>query len=144
MREDPRAPKERCVTKVTETIMVLAVPGHDENTRQSKVNFGKTSVMGEEPHASQNTPVAPGVNGTNVTDPTKTFVPGQEGRMGQRKVNLERPMGLEEDPHAPEDRLEGYTPPNYQTKVTDPTGTGQTIFYTAILVAIINFQEIIL
>ena len=65
--------------------------------------------------------------------------------MGQRRVNLERPMGLEEDPHAPKDiRLEGYTPSNYQTKFTDHTGTGQTIFCTAILVAIINFQEILL
>ena len=51
MREDPLAPKERCATKVTETIMVLAVPRHEENTGQSRVNFGKTSVMGEEPHA---------------------------------------------------------------------------------------------
>lgn len=125
--------------------MVLAVPGHEENTGQSRVNFGKTSVMGEEPLAPLNTPVAPGVNGTKVsTDPTKTFVPGQEGRMGQRRVNLERPMGLVEDPHSPKDRLEGYTPSNYQTKATDPTGTGQSIFYTAILVAIINFQEIVL
>ncbi|KAK7828879.1 low-temperature-induced 65 kda protein [Quercus suber] len=124
MGEDPLAPEERCVTKVSKTIMVLAVPGHEENTRQSRVNFGKTSVMEEEPHAPQNTPVAPGVNGTKVTDPTKTFVPGQEGRMGQRRVDLERPMGLEEDPHAPKDRLEGYTPSNYQTKATDPTGTG--------------------
>ncbi|KAK9994481.1 hypothetical protein SO802_024184 [Lithocarpus litseifolius] len=122
MREDPLAPKERCVTKVSETIVVLAVPGHEENTGQS--NFGKTSDMGEERHAPQNTPVVPGVNGTKVTGPTKTFVPGQEGRMGQRRVNLERPMGLEEDPHAQDDRLEGYTPSNYQTKVTDPTGTG--------------------
>ncbi|XP_030934400.1 low-temperature-induced 65 kDa protein-like [Quercus lobata] len=124
MREDPIAPKERCVTKVTETIMVLAVPGHEENTGQSRVNFGKTSVMGEELLAPLNTPVAPGVNGTKVsTDPTKTFVPGQEGRMGQRRVNLERPMGLDEDPHSPKDRLGDYTP-NYQTKATDPTGTG--------------------
>ncbi|PON66407.1 hypothetical protein TorRG33x02_267550, partial [Trema orientale] len=51
------------------------------------------------------------------SDPSKTFVPGTESR-----VNLDRPKGLEEDPHAPKDFPHEYTPSNYQTKVTDPTG----------------------
>ena len=86
MNEDPLAQKETYESKVNETIMVLT-SRHEENTWQSRVNFGKTTIMGEEPHAPQNTPVAPGVNGTKVTYPTKTFVLGQEESMGHHLVN---------------------------------------------------------
>ena len=81
MREDPLAQKERYETKVSETIMVLK-SRHEENTWQSRVNIGKKTVTGEEPHAPQNTPIAPRVNGTKVTDPTKTFVLGQGRKYG--------------------------------------------------------------
>ena len=70
IREDPLAQKERYETKVSETIMVLK-SRYEENTWQSRDNIGKTTVMGEEPHAPQNTPIAPRVNGTKVTDSTK-------------------------------------------------------------------------
>uniref|UniRef100_A0A2N9GNV1 Uncharacterized protein n=1 Tax=Fagus sylvatica TaxID=28930 RepID=A0A2N9GNV1_FAGSY len=127
MKEDSLAPEEKQETKVIETIKV-SVPGQEENAGQSRVNFGKTTVMGEVPHAPQNTPVsqAPGVNGTRGTDPSKTSIQGQEERSGQRRVNLERPMSLEEDPYAPKDRPEDFTSSNYQTEVTDPTGTAMT------------------
>ena len=43
--------------------------------------------MGEELHVPQNTPIcAPGVNGTKVTEPTKSFVLGLEESMGQCRV----------------------------------------------------------
>ncbi|KAJ6978248.1 low-temperature-induced 65 kDa protein-like [Populus alba x Populus x berolinensis] len=66
------------------------------------------------------------------TDPMKSSLPGQEvlvGRTkerirGQPEVNLKIPVGLEEDPHAPKGRLGDHAPSNYQTKVTDPTGSG--------------------
>jgi hypothetical protein len=143
MKEDSLAPEEKHETKVIETIKV-SVPGQEENAGQSRVNFGKTTVMGEVPHAPQNTPVshAPGVNGTRGTDPSKTSIQGQEERSGQRRVNLERPMSLEEDPYAPKDRPEDFTSSNYQTEVTDPTGTGKTISYPAI-VAITDFLRIV-
>ena len=62
---------------------------HEENTWQSRrVNIGKTTIVEEEPHAPQNTPIcALGVNGTKVTEPTKTFVLSQEESMGQCRVN---------------------------------------------------------
>ena len=86
IREDPLAQKERYETKVSETIMVLK-SRYEENTWQSRDNIGKTTVMGEEPHAPQNTPVAPRVNGTKVTDSTKTFVLDQDESIGQCSVN---------------------------------------------------------
>ncbi|KAG7986817.1 hypothetical protein I3843_03G100800 [Carya illinoinensis] len=55
--------------------------------------------------------------------PTKAFVPSEEGT-GKPKVNLEKPMGLEEDPCSRKDISELHTHAIYQTKVTDPTGTG--------------------
>ena len=56
MREDPLAQKERYETKVSKTIMIHK-SRHEENTWQSRVNIGKTTIMGEEPHGPQNTPV---------------------------------------------------------------------------------------
>lgn len=61
-----------------------------------------TSIMGEEHHQHE---------------PGRTFVK-EERTMISTKVNLE------EDPHAPGSRFEANVPANYQTKVTDPTGTG--------------------
>ena len=56
MREDSLAQKERYETKVSKTIMIHK-SRHEENTWQSRVNIGKTTIMGEEPHGPQNTPV---------------------------------------------------------------------------------------
>ncbi|KAI9073028.1 hypothetical protein K1719_045007 [Acacia pycnantha] len=53
---------------------------------------------------------------------TRTFT-AEEGNTGQQKVNLQKPFDLEEDPTAPGTR-HPHTASNYQTKVTDPTGTG--------------------
>ncbi|CAL0333263.1 unnamed protein product [Lupinus luteus] len=57
-----------------------------------------------------------------ANDPARTFV-GEDMRVHD-KVNLVGPMGLEEDPHAPRSTPVAHAPANYQTKVTDPTGTG--------------------
>ncbi|KAJ1391056.1 putative low-temperature-induced 65 kDa protein [Sesbania bispinosa] len=98
-----------------------------ENLEKSTMNFGGTMVMEEEPHQE---PLVVGVSSTTemnqniATDTAKTF--GGEEKPGQCEVNLERPIGLEEDPQAQESRheAEAYTPPSYQTKVTDPSGAG--------------------
>ena len=45
MREDPLAQKERYKTKVSKTIMIHK-SRHEENTWQSRVNIGKTTIMG--------------------------------------------------------------------------------------------------
>ena len=82
--------------------------------RESKENLEKPAVNTTVSSFSDH-----GVSNIKETDPSKTFVPGTES-----KVNLQRPKGLEEDPHAPTDFPHKYTPSNYQTKVTDPTGAG--------------------
>ncbi|XP_062120425.1 low-temperature-induced 65 kDa protein-like [Humulus lupulus] len=63
--------------------------------------------------------LSPGLSDIKESDPTKTSVPGAES-----KINLERPKELERDPHGPEDSSHKHTSSNYQTKVTDPIGTG--------------------
>ncbi|EXC15981.1 hypothetical protein L484_015784 [Morus notabilis] len=101
--------------------------GDDETVEGQKVHgaptlYESTAVISG-PATPVSTPPVPsfshGISETKETDPSKTFVPGTES-----KVNLERPKGgLVEDPHAAKD-TPSYTPPNYQTKVTDPTGAG--------------------
>ncbi|KAG5133900.1 hypothetical protein JHK82_025088 [Glycine max] len=101
-----------------------AAPGHVNPLRRPGVNFGGTTVMGEPHHEPSVIVVSPttGINQRGSTDPTRTFVEG--AKAVHPKVNLERPMHLEEDPHAPRRTSQAYAPPNYQTKVTDPTGAG--------------------
>ncbi|KAJ6339178.1 hypothetical protein OIU77_007185 [Salix suchowensis] len=63
-----------------------------------KVLLERTDAIKEVPHAPVNSPAS-----IFPADPVK---------------------GLEEDPHAPKDRLVDRAPSNYQTKVTDPAGSG--------------------
>lgn len=96
------------------------------NVGKPGVNFGGTTVMGQEPHHEPRVIVASpssGINQSRSVDPARTFVEGDKA-MHHHKVNLERPMHLEEDPHAPGRTTQAYSPANYQTKVTDPTGAG--------------------
>ncbi|TKY45163.1 Low-temperature-induced 65 kDa protein [Spatholobus suberectus] len=102
-----------------------AAPGQVNALGKPGVNFGSTTVMGEETcHEPSVVVVSPttGINQSRATDPTRTFVEGEKAV--HPKVNLERPMHLEEDPHAPRSTPQAYAPANYQTKVTDPTGAG--------------------
>ncbi|XP_027357273.1 low-temperature-induced 65 kDa protein-like [Abrus precatorius] len=102
-----------------------ATPGQIKTLGTPGVNFGGRKIMGEEPHHEPRLVVVSptsGINQSKPTDPTRTFVGGE--KTVQPKVNLERPMDLEEDPHAPGSRTVAYDPANYQTKVTDPTGSG--------------------
>ncbi|XWS50524.1 hypothetical protein CRYUN_Cryun12cG0094100 [Craigia yunnanensis] len=131
MFPDPLAPTKNsetfypgnCKTKENDPAN-STVPGLEALvTEQPRVNFGKTTIIVEEPLAPQNTDVRSS-HQSNDDNPTKTFVHGQEEYPGQPKVNLQRPKGLEEDPAAPKDTLDAYTTTNYQTKVTDPTGKG--------------------
>ncbi|XP_027365854.1 low-temperature-induced 65 kDa protein [Abrus precatorius] len=55
-------------------------------------------------------------------DPPITF--SVEEKSGLHEDNLERPTGLKEDPHSPGSGPEAYTPPIFQTEVTDPNGAG--------------------
>ncbi|KAF7821799.1 low-temperature-induced 65 kDa protein [Senna tora] len=92
-------------------------PGQVEN--QGKLE--STSLVEEEVHHREpkRVVVTPTTESdqNRVTEPARTFV--------EQEVNLEsRPINLEEDPHAPGNRPEAYTPSNYGTKVTDPTGLG--------------------
>ncbi|KDO60004.1 hypothetical protein CISIN_1g007806mg [Citrus sinensis] len=121
MDVDP-LPPERTINPVAGS----RVHEHEENRGQPKVNVGLTSVVDEAPKAPQNTPVAHAGTTTDThhvrdQDPTRTFIPGQEEHSGQPNVNLQRPKGgLVEDPAT----AGAYTPSNYQTKATDPTGKG--------------------
>lgn len=99
----------------------------------------QTSVTGKEGHSGQTrvplhhrgsddrTPISPrgDYQKTNVTDPSHTSATGNEGQFGQSKVNLDRPRGLEKDPNAHMADPQAFTPPNDQTKVTDPTNAGK-------------------
>ncbi|XP_045810387.1 low-temperature-induced 65 kDa protein-like [Trifolium pratense] len=96
--------------------------GKVKNSGQG-VNFGSTTIMGEE-HHHHNEPrvvvvksATENINQSRINEPSRTFV-REERTMVQPKVNLE------EDPHAPGSRFQAYAPANYQTKVTDPTGIG--------------------
>ncbi|KAF3432992.1 hypothetical protein FNV43_RR24094 [Rhamnella rubrinervis] len=127
--EQPLASKDISGVKSSDPTRI-SVPGLEENIAQPKSNFGKPSLMGEEePHALLNTPVPSFSHGAyetkDSTDPSTIFVSGSTTNLGESRVNLERPKGLEEDPHASKEfNRQDYTPSNYQTKVSDPTGAG--------------------
>lgn len=126
--EQPLASRDVYGAKSSDTTRI-SVPGLEENIAQPKSNFGKPSLMREEePHAPLNTPVSSFSHGVyetkNSTDPSRTIVSGSTEKLGSGD-NLQRPKCLEEDPHAPKGfNREDYTPSNYQTKVSDPTGAG--------------------
>ncbi|XVE64220.1 hypothetical protein DITRI_Ditri07aG0083900 [Diplodiscus trichospermus] len=131
MLADPLAPRESSQTfcpgnyKTKENDPAnSSLPGLEGLvTEQPRVDFGKTTVIGQEPLAPQNTPV-PISHQSKDDNLTKTFVHGQEEYPGQPKVNLHIPKGLEEDPAAPKDTPDACVTINYQTKVADPTGKG--------------------
>ena len=99
-----------------------------ENQDKSGVNSGGTAtVMGEEPHHKPRVVSASPTTETNqniATEPAKTFA--EEEKPGHYNGTLERPTGLDEDLRMPGSIPEVYTPPNYQMKATDPTGTGKS------------------
>ncbi|KAG6660436.1 hypothetical protein CIPAW_03G106300 [Carya illinoinensis] len=138
-------------TKATDPTKTL-LPG-EEGTGQPKVNLERPMGLEEDPHMSKDRsePHTPSIYQTKVIDSTggeevgiapnfqsfdkmkvhdeskpkqtKTLLPDEEGTR-QPKVNLERPTSLEEDPPEPKDSSKPHNPAIYQTKVTDPTGTG--------------------
>jgi hypothetical protein len=98
-----------------------SVLGQEEDeSAPPKVLLERTTAIKEVPHAPVNSPAS-----ISPADPVKGFVHEQERILGQPEVNLEVPVGLEEDHHAPKDRLVDHAPSNYQTKATDPTGSGK-------------------
>ncbi|CAK7337283.1 unnamed protein product [Dovyalis caffra] len=99
------------------------VPGEEEDELgPPKVLLGRTAAIKEVPRAPVNSPAI--VEQTRRADPVRGVVHEQERIRGQPDINLNVPVGLEEDPHAPKAGLDGHAPSNYQTKVTDPTGSG--------------------
>ncbi|KAG6754511.1 hypothetical protein POTOM_042552 [Populus tomentosa] len=100
--------------------MKSSLPGQE-------VLVGRTTALKEVTHAPVNSPASfspATVEQRRDAYPVKGFVHEQERIRGQPEVNLKIPVGLEEDPHAPKGRLGDHAPSNYQTKVTDPTGSG--------------------
>ena len=81
-----------------------------------KVLLERTYAIKEVHHAPVNSP-------TSIFPAVKGLVHEQERIRWQPEVNLEVSVRLEEDPHAPKDRLVSSV--HYQTKVTDPTGSGK-------------------
>ncbi|KAJ6978247.1 low-temperature-induced 65 kDa protein-like [Populus alba x Populus x berolinensis] len=92
--------------------MKSSLPGQE-------VLVGRTTALKEVTHAPVNSPAS-----FSPATVEQGFVHEQERIRGQPEVNLKIPVGLEEDPHAPKGRLGDHAPSNYQTKVTDPTGSG--------------------
>ncbi|KAG6747512.1 hypothetical protein POTOM_049917 [Populus tomentosa] len=103
----------------TDPIKSSVLGQEEDESAPPKVHLERTTAFKEVPHAPVNSPAS-----ISPADPVKGFVHEQERIRGQPEVNLEVPVGLEEDPHAPKDRLVDHAPSNYQTKVTDPTGSG--------------------
>lgn len=95
--------------------------GQVKNTGQG-VNFGGTTIMGEQHHHEPIVlvvkPATENINQSKFTEPARTTIVREEITILQPKVNLV------EDPHAPGSRFDAHDPANYQTKVTDPTGAG--------------------
>lgn len=96
-----------------------------ENLGKSGIDSGGTrgtTVMGEEPRHDA---LLGGVSSTTEIDQNiaKTFSVEEKAEIP--KENLERSIGLEEAPHAPGSTTEAYTPPNYETKITDPSVIGK-------------------
>ncbi|XP_048325771.2 low-temperature-induced 65 kDa protein isoform X3 [Ziziphus jujuba] len=113
---DPLASKEEAGVKFNDPAKI-SVPPQEANIGKPNSNFERATVISEEPKAPVNT--------KESSDPSRTLVSGPGGNLGESKVNLERPKGMQEDPHAPKDvHHQTRTPPNYQTKVSDPTGAG--------------------
>ncbi|KAM7494495.1 hypothetical protein LguiB_029104 [Lonicera macranthoides] len=71
-----------------------------------------------------------GVRRENFTDPIGN-VRGQQGNLGHLGAGIRGSIGMEKDPHAL--RKGQFTTSNYQTKVADPTGTGEEVGLTPIL-----------
>lgn len=104
-------------------------------------NLGMTTAM--ETDEAMNCPSAPGEMQNEAIN--RSSVPDDMGRattrtsfgkvddspvMGREEANMRvkigQPVGLEEDPHSPKNIPEAIPPSNYQSKVADPTGTGNT------------------
>lgn len=105
-------------------------PGQGGHLSESRL--GKTDVLGEETPVPLSSPVSSLVHGTRKSnkdvDPRQEFVSGQGGQHSdQSRVNLDRPRGLEEDTQAPKANPQADTPSNYETKVTDPTKSGNDL-----------------
>ncbi|CAJ1977066.1 unnamed protein product [Sphenostylis stenocarpa] len=89
-----------------------------ETLGKSGIDFGSTTVMADEAH-HDSLPSTTDIDQNIATEPANTF--SAEKKRGLPKDNLDWSIGLEEEPYSPRNRPEAYTPPKYQTKVTDPT-----------------------
>ncbi|XP_059589723.1 low-temperature-induced 65 kDa protein isoform X4 [Vitis vinifera] len=116
MKEDPLVPKD-----ATTTPFPSQTPGKEDTSRQYGDNLGRPTAMEDHPYAPDNTPQTFSVEPYSTT---RLDEHPKEGNPEKSRVNLGASMGLEENPHAPKDRPEAVDPPNYQTKVADPTGDG--------------------
>ncbi|XP_034710762.1 low-temperature-induced 65 kDa protein-like isoform X1 [Vitis riparia] len=116
MKEDPLVPKD-----ATTTPFPSQTPGKEDTSRQYGDNLGRPTAMEDHPYAPDNTLQTFSVEPYSTT---RLDEHPKEGNPEKSRVNLGASMGLEEDPHAPKDRPEAVDPPNYQTKVADPTGDG--------------------
>ncbi|KAL6321634.1 hypothetical protein AAG906_025466 [Vitis piasezkii] len=116
MKEDPLVPKD-----ATTTPFPGQTPGKEDTSRQYGDNLGRPMAMEDHPYAPDNTPQTFSVEPYSTT---RLDEHPKEGNPEKSRVNLGASLGLEEDPHEPKDRPEAVDPPNYQTKVADPTGDG--------------------
>ena len=95
----------------------------------------KSVLLGQEKDGLKNTSasITPSiVEQSKAAEPTETLTPRQEAVQEKPGISLDKPTGLEEDPHFPKNSPVDYTPSNYQTKVTEPTGAGNACIYREI------------
>lgn len=111
-------PQDDHKSRTDKAAVELNDPIRGYDTRQSVATFGE----GHKEPINIPLSFSPGHRENLENDPRRTVVPGSGE--SEPRVNLQRPMGLEEDPASPKGANHPRTPPNYQTKVTDPTGSG--------------------
>ncbi|RVW27680.1 Low-temperature-induced 65 kDa protein [Vitis vinifera] len=103
------------------------IPMEELYAGQSGPTLERTTAMKEDPLVPKDATTTPFPSQTPGKEDTSRQLDEhpKEGNPEISRVNLGASMGLEEDPHAPKDRPEAVDPPNYQTKVADPTGDEQ-------------------
>ncbi|KAG4998244.1 hypothetical protein AAZX31_10G223200 [Glycine max] len=121
MAEDPQV-HETPIQESEDVKTAIPTSEQVEYLGKSGIDFGGTAVMGEEPRHDA---LLGGISSTTEIDQNiaKTFSVEEKAEIP--KENLERSIGLEEAPHAPGSTTEAYTPPNYETKITDPSVIGK-------------------
>ncbi|CAK9169488.1 unnamed protein product [Ilex paraguariensis] len=141
--QEKKSVLEKVKAKAKKIKDTLAKHGHGHDHEHDEEEEDEEMVEGPKAHAfgsvAGGKSGVPGQGVVNLEKPTGTVEDRHDSKMvdarprgnlvhsqgdqymGQPRVNIGRETGMEEDPHASKDRNDTSFPPNYQTKVADPT-----------------------